>query len=142
MADPRTELADIVVPLAPAATQAAAGVSPGWMIAAAVAVMTLALLAAWWHRRRFTRSLEGIGRAVARRQGRPDTLARLLDVWARGRFGLIRLDARQCPKGVATDEWAEWVEAVSRARFAPTSPEAWEALACLCESARRWKRHA
>lgn len=139
MADPRTELADIVVPLAPVSTPAAAGVSPGWMIAAAIAVMTLALLAGWWHRRRFARSLQGICDAVARRQGRPDTLARLLDIWARDRFDLIRLDARQCPKAVAAGEWAEWVEALSTARFAPRSSEAWEGLARLCESARRWK---
>lgn len=141
MADPRTELADIVVPLAPPATHAAESAAPGWMIAAAVAVMTLALLAGWWHRRRFTRSLQGICGAVARRQGRPDTLARLLDVWARGRFDLIRLDARQCPKAVAAEEWAEWVDALSTARFAPQSSEAWDTLARLCETARGWKRH-
>lgn len=139
MADPRAELADIVVPLAPAAAQAAEGVTPGWMIAAVIAVMTLALLAGWWRRRRFARSLRGICSAVARRQDRPDTLARLLDIWARDRFDLIRLDARQCPKAVAAEEWAEWVEALSTTRFAPLSPEAWEALAHLCESARWWK---
>lgn len=143
MADPRNELADIVVPLAPAATHAAANAPLGWLVAGLVAIVVLALLAGWWwRRRRFVRSLEGICGAVARQQGSPDTLARLLDVWARGRFDLIRLDASECPPSVADEEWADWVDAVSAARFAPPSSNAWDALSHLCESARQWKRHA
>ncbi|MBT9569060.1 MAG: hypothetical protein IV085_12255 [Thiobacillus sp.] len=142
MADPRNELADIVVPLAPAATDTAANAAMGWLVAGLVAIVVLAMLAGWgWHRRRFVRSLEGICGAIARQQGRPDTLAGLLDVWARGRFDLIRLDARVCPTSVAAEEWADWVDAVSAARFASPSSDAWDALSHLCKSARQWNRH-
>lgn len=142
MADPRNELADIVVPLAPTATHTVASASMGWVVAGLVAIAGLALLAGWWwHRRRFVRSLDGICGAVSRRQGSPDTLARLLDVWARGRFDLVRLDASQCPPSVSAEEWADWVDAVSAVRFAPLPLDAWDALSRLCESARQWKRH-
>ena len=142
MADPRNELADIVVPLAPTASAAASGASLWWAVAALVGVACVVLaIIVWWVRQRFARSLRAITRAVARQQGSPDVLAGLLDAWARGRFRMVRLEASHGPKAIAADAWADWVNDLSALRFAPVSANAWDALSRLCETARQWKTH-
>lgn len=142
MADPRNELADIVVPLAPTLTQAADGGVLWWIVAGLVGVVVVAMVFGWWHRGRFVRSLQAITHAVARQQGTPDVLAGLLDAWARGRFRMIRLEVLRSPNAMAADEWAEWVNALSSVRFAPVPPDAWDTLSHLCETAQQWKRNA
>ena len=142
MADLRNELADIVVPLAPTVTQVAGGGSLWWVVAGLVGVVVVALVFGWWHRRRFVRSLQAIAHVVAQQQGSPGELAGLLNVWARGRFRMIRLEAKLSPTGLDADVWAEWVNALSTVRFAPAPPDAWDTLSRLCETARQWKRHA
>lgn len=142
MADPRDELADIVVPLAPAAAQAPDAVP--W-VALAAALIVLAALA-WFtlrrHRRRFARGLDRIGAAVARREGRPDALAGQLDRWARARYGLARLDPGCVPASVARDDWVAWVDDLAALRFGPASDAHWEALARLHARATLWPTRA
>lgn len=142
MADPRNELADIIVPVAPEVMASASGAS-WWPWAAGLAGIFLVVLLVWqWHRRRFARALRAIAAAVARQQGAPVELAGRLDAWARARFRLARLDAAGCPQGLDAADWSDWVNAVTQLRFAPSSPGGFEALATLCATARRWKRHA
>ena len=142
MADPRNELADIVVPIAPAMTAGAGGL-PWWLWAAGLLGVVGVMLMVWqWRRRRFARSLRAIAAAVARQQGTPVEIARLLDTWARARFKLARLDAAQCPQGLDADVWAGWVNALAQLRFAPPPSAGMDDLAALCETARQWKRHA
>ena len=141
MADPRNELADIVVPLAPTLTQAAGGRSLWWVVAGLVGVVVVVLVFGWWHRRRFVRSLQAIAHVAAQQQGSPDELAGLLDVWARGRFRMIRLEAKLSPTGLDGDVWAEWVNALFFLRFAPALPDGWDKLSRLCETAQQWKPH-
>lgn len=142
MADPRNELADIVVPVAPAVTASAGGL-PWWMWAAGLLAVIGVMLMVWqWRRRRFARSLRVIAAAVARRQGTPVELSRLLDTWARGRFNLTRLEAAHCPQGLDPDVWSDWVNALTHLRFAPSPPGGMDDLAVLCATARQWKQHA
>lgn len=141
MADPRNELADIIVPVAPAAVSGAS-VLPLWTMAAGLAaVICIVLLSWWWHRRRFVRALQAIASAVVQQQGAPDMLAGRLDAWARSRFGLDRLEAAASPPGVDADVWTAWVNALMQLRFAPASPDGWNDLAALCKTARQWSRH-
>lgn len=141
MADPRVELADIVVPLAPA-TSATVGTVAWIGIAVGLALLTLASgLLIRRRRRRFVRRLEGICRAANRRQGDPVVLAGLLDVWARGRYGHARLDAGEPPASVDAAAWAQWVDALAALRFAPASETSWDTLARLCAGARQWPPH-
>jgi hypothetical protein len=143
MADPRNELADIIVPLAPevAAPAGGGGLLP-WALAA-VAVFACIVLAAWlWHRRRPLRVLNAIAVAAAQRQSSPAELAARLDAWARMRFRLARLDAASCPAHLDGDVWSSWAEALERLRFAASKPDSFEELDALCERAREWSRHA
>lgn len=141
MADPRNELADIIVPVAPAVVSDASGL-PLWAMAAGLAAVVCLVLAIWWwHRRRFSRRLQTIARAVAQQQGTPADLAGFLDAWGRSRFQLPRLDAAICPQGIGAVAWTDWVNALLALRFAPSPPSGWDDLAALCETARQWNRH-
>lgn len=141
MADPRDELADIIVPVAPASVPDASAM-PLWTMAAGLAaVICIVLLSGWWHRRRFVRALQAISSAVMQQLGAPDMLAGRLDAWARSRFGLDRLEAAASPQGVDADVWTAWVNALARLRFAPASPGNWNDLAALCKTARQWSGH-
>lgn len=142
MADPRSELADIVVPLAPEIA-AHAGALPPWVWAVGLIGVACVALAIWQRRRRrFARALRAIAVAAARRQGASIDLAARLDAWARARFQLTRLDALTCPPGLDPAAWSDWANALTQLRFAPPPPDGFEALAALCETARQWKRHA
>lgn len=142
MADPRNELADIIVPVAPEMTAGGGGL-PLWIWAVGLISLVFVALVAWpWHRRRFERTLRTIAVAVAQQQGTPVELAARLDTWARARFKLARLDAAACPQGIDATGWSEWVHALTQLRFAPSPPGGMDVLAALCETARQWKRHA
>jgi hypothetical protein len=143
MADPRNELADIILPVAPevAATAGGGGLLP-WALTA-VAVVACIVLAAWlWHRRRPLRLLNAIAVAAAQRQSSPSALAARLDAWARTRFRLARLDAASCPAHLDADAWSSWAEALEQQRFAAPQADGFEELAALCGPAREWSRHA
>lgn len=143
MADPRNELADIIVPAAHDAGVAAAGNSGAGLAAAGlIAVAVLALLAWLWLRRRPARALHAIAAAAAQRQGTPATLASRLDAWARARFRLARVDAAHCPPGLDLAAWSGWVKTLEHLRFAPQQPAGHETLIALCHAARAWRRHA
>lgn len=140
MADPRTELADIIVPAAPA--MVASGGSP--LLWGAVAVGCVAGVAGalwWWRRRRPARALRGLAAAIARQEDSVQALAARLDAWARARFQLPRLDAAWSPGGLDAVAWTDWANALTRLRFAPPQPDGHAALAALCETARAWERH-
>ncbi|HEY9098172.1 MAG TPA: hypothetical protein VIN38_04805 [Thiobacillus sp.] len=142
MADPRNELADIIVPVAPEMAAHTGGL-PLWMWAIGMLGVAGVLLVMWqWRRHRFERSLKAITGAVARQQGTPAELSHLLDTWARARFSLLRLEAAQCPQGLDADAWADWVNTLTQLRFAAATPDGMDALADLCETARNWKPHA
>jgi hypothetical protein len=142
MADPRNELADIVVPVAPEV--AAAGTGPLlWGGVACVPALACFALAAWlWHRRRPARALRGIAAAAAQRQGELALLGARLDAWARARFHLTRLDASCCPQGLDAAAWSIWVNDLAQLRFAPSPPDGWDELVALCRAARQWQPHA
>jgi hypothetical protein len=141
MADPRTELADIIVPAAPEI--AATGSNPLLWAAVGMACVACIALAAWlWQRRRPVRALRQVAAAVALQQGTVPVLASRLDAWARARYRLSRVDAARCPSGIAPAAWSEWVMALEQLRFAPPQPDGYAALAALCEAARAWERHA
>jgi hypothetical protein len=143
MADPRTELADIIVPAAPDAVAAAAGTSLLlWMAVVLAAVAGVALLAWLWQRRRPARALRAIAVAAAQRQGTPPVLAARLDAWARESFRLARVDAAICPPGLDPVVWSDWAQALVQLRFAPPPPDGYAMLVGLCECARPWSRHA
>ena len=142
MADPRNELVDVIVPVAPEMTASASSL-PLWMWAVGLLGVACVALMIWqWHRRRFARTLRTIAVAVAQQQGTPIELAARLDAWARARFQLTRLDAASCPQGPEAADWSDWVHALTQLRFAPSPPGAMDDLAALCETARQWKRHA
>ena len=142
MADPRNELADIIVPVAPDMVAGGIGLPPG-MLAAGLAGMACIALAAWlWHRRRHARALQAIAAAVMQRQDALPVLAARLDVWARARFCLTRLDASVCPPRLEPSAWSDWVNALTRLRFAASPSDGHADLAILCETARQWGAHA
>ena len=141
MADPRNELADIIVPAAPAMA-APAGHSLWLWAAVGLACVAGVMLLAWlWHRRRPARALRAIAAAAAQQRGTPPALAARLDAWARMRFRLTRLDAASCPPGLDPAVWSDWVETLEPLRFGPPQPDGFAVLVGLCESARPWKRH-
>lgn len=141
MADPRNELADIIVPVAPEMTARASGL-PLWLWAVGLFGAACVALFAWqWHRRRFARTLRAIAVSATRQQGAPTELAARLDDWARARFQLARLDAARCPQGLDAADWSDWVNTLTQLRFAPLPPDGLADLAALCETARQWKRH-
>lgn len=142
MADPRNELADIIVPAAPEIMAAGGSGLAGWTAAGLIAVAVFALLAWWWHRRRPARALHNIAAAAAQRQSTPSTLAARLDTWARTRFRLVRVVAARCPPGLDPAVWSDWVTTLARLRFAPPRSNGFEELAALCQTAGAWKRRA
>jgi len=141
MADPRNELADIIVPAAPAmATQ----VGHSLLLWAAVGLACVAgvMLLAWrWRRRRPAHTLHRIAAAVAQQRGTPPALAARLDTWVRTRFRLTRVDAAGCPPGLDPAVWSDWVKTLEKVRFGPTQPDGFAVLVRLSESARAWRRH-
>jgi hypothetical protein len=140
MADPRNELADIVVPAAPATVAADVSVLP-W-VAAATAVVACVALAVWLRRRRRpARALRLLASSAVARHGAAEALAARLDAWARARYGLTRVDAALCPRGIDPAAWADWATSLARVRFARQTADGHAALAALCETARRWQRH-
>lgn len=142
MADPRNELADIIVPAAPEMSASTSGLSL-WMWAVGLLGLACVALIVWqWHRHRFSRALRTIAVASARQQGTPLELSDQLDDWARARFQLTRLDAAICPQGLDVDDWSDWVNTLTQLRFAPSPPGGFERLVALCETARQWSRHA
>ena len=141
MADPRNELADIIVPAAPA-TAASAGSSLLLWAAVGLACVAGVLLLAWlWHRRRPARALRAIAAAAAQQQGTPRALAARLDAWVRTRFRLTRVDAARCPPGLDPAVWSDWAKTLEQVRFGPTQPDGFTVLQGLCESAQPWRRH-
>jgi hypothetical protein len=142
MADPRNELADIIVPAAPAIAAPAGHGLALWVAVGLVGVACVMLLAWLWHRRRPVRTLYAIAVAAAQQQGTPPALAARLDAWARTRFRLVRMDAACCPTGLDPAAWSDWVKMLEHVRFAPPQPAGFVVLARLCERARAWRRHA
>jgi hypothetical protein len=138
MADPRTELADIIVP---AAMVASGGSLLLWGAVAVGCVAGAAAALWWWRRRRPARALRRLAAAIARQEDSVQALATRLDTWARARFQLPRLDAARCPGRLDAAAWAEWANALTQLRFAPPQPDGYNALAVLCETARAWERH-
>lgn len=143
MADPRNELAGIVVPVAPDVAAGGSGL-PLLMWAGGLVMVAGIALVAWlaWHRRRPARALKKISTAVAQRQNTLPLLAEHLDSWARFTFKLSRVDAEMCPPGLDPAVWSVWVNTLAHMRFAPSPPGGFDGLAALCETARQWKRHA
>jgi len=140
MADPRTELADIIVPAAPEIV--ATGSNPLLWAAVGMACVACIAVAAWlWQRRRPARALRQVASAVARQQDTVPALATRLDAWVRARYHLPRVVAAQCPSGIDPAAWSDWAKALEQLRFAPPQPDGFDALAALCETARAWERH-
>jgi len=142
MADPRQELADIIVPSAPALATPAGNPLFLWVAGGLVCVACVMLLAWLWHRHRPTRALHAIATAAVQQQSTPSTLAAQLDAWVRKTFQLARVDAATCPPGLDPGVWSEWAKALEHLRFAPPQPDGFAVLVNLCESARQWRRHA
>ncbi len=140
MADPRNELADIVVPAAPEIVATGSSLL-GWGAVGLACVACIAGAAWLWQRRRPARALRRLASAVARQQDTVPALAAQLDAWARARYRLLRVDAAQCPSGVDPAVWADWATTLTPLRFAPPQPDGYAALAALCDTARAWKRH-
>ncbi len=141
MADPRNELADIIVPAAPA-TAVSAGSSLLLWAAVGLACVAGVLLLAWlWHRRRPARALRAIAAAAAQQQSTPRALAARLDAWVRTRFRLTRVDAARCPPGLDPVVWSDWAKTLEQVRFGPTQPDGFTVLQGLSESAQPWRRH-
>ena len=141
MADPRNELADIIVPAAPAMTASVDSSLLLWVAGGLACVAGVLLLAWLWHRRRPARALHAIAAAAAQQQGTPLALAARLDAWARRRFRLTRVDAARCPAGLDPAMWSDWAKTLEQVRFGATQPDGFAVLARLCESARPWGRH-
>ncbi|OGU49723.1 MAG: hypothetical protein A2199_10500 [Hydrogenophilales bacterium RIFOXYA1_FULL_63_33] len=141
MTDPRNELADIIVPAAPAMATPAGHSLLLWAAVGLVGVACGMLLAWLWHRRRPARTLHAIAAAAAQQQGTPPALAARLDAWARMRFRLARVDATRCPPGLDPAVWSDWATTLAQVRFAPPPPDGFAVLVSLCESARAWRRH-
>lgn len=141
MADPRNELADIIVPAAPAMAASAGSNLLLWAAVGLAGAAGILLLAWLWHRRRPARTLNGIAAAVAQQQGTPSALAAGLNAWARMCFRQTRVDAARCPPGLDPDVWSDWAKTLEQVRFGPTQPDGFAVLVRLCESARSWRRH-
>jgi len=140
MADPRNELADIIVPAAPEIVATGSSLLL-WAAVGGVCVACIAGAAWLWHRRRPARALRRVASAVARQQDTVPALAARLDAWARARYRLPRVDAARCPSGIDPAAWSEWVMVLEPLRFAPPPSDGYAALAALCETARAWERH-
>jgi hypothetical protein len=140
MADPRNELADIVVPAAPEIV-AGGGSLLLWAAVGMACVASIAVVVWLWHRRRPHRALRRLAAAVTSQQDSAEALAARLDAWARARYRVARVEAAQPPNGIDSVAWAEWAHALTQLRFAPPQPDGYAALAALCETARAWERH-
>lgn len=140
MADPRTELADIIVPTAPDFAATASNLPMDW--GAGLAIAAGIALAIWlWQRRRPARRLRRIASAAALRLDSVPVLAARLDAWARARYGLSRVQATLCPPALDPAAWADWTRRLLQLRFAPPQPDGYAELAALCETACAWDRH-
>jgi hypothetical protein len=142
MADPRNELADIVVPVAPDIASGGSGL-PLWILASGLAALACVALLAWlWLRRRPVRELQAIAAEAGLRKGDLPVLAARLDAWTRARFQLTHLHTSNCPAGLDAVAWSAWVNALAQLRFAPSPPDGWDELADLCRAAHQWGAHA
>lgn len=141
MADPRTELADIIAPAAPEVLAAGGSQVAVWLVAALVVVAGGSLVGWWWQRRRPARALRRLAAAVTLRQDAVPALAARLDAWARARYRLPRVGAAHCPTGIDPAAWVDWTDTLTHLRFAPPPPDGYAELAALCETARAWKHH-
>lgn len=141
MADPRNELADIVVPAAPAVPDAADVAWLPWTAGGVIALLAVALLAVGWYRSRSARALRKLATVIVRREDSVPALAARLDAWTRARFRLTRVEASQPPAGVDLAEWAAWAGSLARLRFASPEGASYDELADLCRRVRDWKRH-
>ena len=139
MADPRNELADIIVPAAPEIVATGSSLLL-WGTVALACVVGIAGAAWLWQRRRPVRALRHVAAAVALRQDTVPALAARLDAWARVRYRLPRVDAAGSPSGIDPAVWAGWATTLTQLRFAPPPPDGYAALAALCETARDWER--
>ena len=93
MADPRTELVDIIVPAAPEIV--ATGSHPLLWTAAGMACVAGIAAAVWlWQRRRPARALRRLADAVTSQQDTVPALAARLDAWARVRCRLPEIGER------------------------------------------------
>ena len=114
MADPRNELADIVVPAAPMVPAAGGADWMPWAAGGVIALLVVALLILVWYRRRPVRTLRALAASVAQRQASVPALAARLDAWARAYFRLARVEAPQPPADVDPAGWATWTETLAR----------------------------
>lgn len=140
MADPRNELADIIVPAAPDVVATGSSLLL-WGAVGLACVVGIAGTAWLWQRRRPARALRRVAVAVALRQDTVQALAARLDAWARTRYRLPRLDAERCPSGLDPAVWADWATTLTQLRFAPPQPDGYAVLTALCGTARAWERH-
>jgi hypothetical protein len=135
MADPRTELADIIVPARARNRDCGRQRLLPWG-AAAVACAALHRGGAWlWHRRRPLRC-DAMAVAAAQQRTVMQALAARLDAWARARFRLARVDAAHCPAGLDAAAWSELGQDTEQLRFAAPQPDGFAELAALCDRAR------
>lgn len=141
MADPRTELADIIAPAAPEMLAAGDSQVAGWLVVVLLVVAGGSLFGWWWQRRRPARALRRLAAAVTMRQDTVPALGARLDAWTRTRYRMPRLDAAHCPTGVDPAAWADWTDTLTHLRFAPPPPDGYAELAALCETARAWEQH-
>ncbi len=142
MADPRNELADIVVPVAPAVPGATDVAWMPWVVGGLIALIAIALLAGVWFRGRPLRALRKLAADVAGKHDSAPALAARLDAWTRARFRLARVDATQPPAGVDPARWAAWAGTLARLRFASPEGASYDELADLCRRVGDWTRRA
>jgi len=142
MADPRNELADIVVPTAPGVPGAGDVAWLPWAVGGSIALIAVALLVGVWYRGRALRALHKLAAEVAGRHDSVPVLAARLDAWTRARFRLARVEATQPPAGVDPAKWAVWAGTLARLRFASPEGASHDELADLCRRVGDWKRHA
>jgi hypothetical protein len=142
MADPRNELADIIVPVAPAVPDAGDVAWAPWGVGCLIALIAVALLVGVWYRGRPLRALRKLAAEVAGKHDSVPALAARLDAWTRVCFRLARVDATQPPSGVDPAGWAAWAGTLARLRFASPAGASYDELADLCRRVRDWKCHA
>lgn len=140
MADPRNELADIIVPAAPDVVATGSSLLL-WGAVGLACVVGIAGVAWLWQRRRPACALRRVAVAVAQQQDTVQALAARLDAWVRARYRLPRVDAARCPSGLDPAVWADWVNTLTQLRFASPQPDGYAALTALCDTARAWERH-
>ena len=142
MADPRNELADIVVPVAPAVPGAGDVAWMPWEVGGLIALVAVVLLVGVWYRGRPLRALRKLSAEITGKHDSVPALAGRLDAWTRTRFLLSRVEATQPPAGVDPAGWAAWAGTLARLRFASPEGASYDELADLCRRVRDWQRHA